>query len=398
VVSIGISNDKKLAVACVRRGVFPNKAVALVFELEVTRAHPAFEPHVMVHEDTSTSSDQEFVFSGAVFSNDNKLLACFSADRVGVGVLIFDWKLRKVVHTVKLKNAVHTMSFNPLNSSRICTGGSNGMFQFWHCTSKSSYSAPIGGLREGVTYTAHAWLGGDCLLAGTSDGSLLLVVGCDVKVTCNAFGSKTSVKSPVTGLQLKGGGADGKDADGALLLAYSREGFVSVSRVTRSQGRGTSDTVVQLYHCLLQDSPSISGLAWRSTRLESLVVVVATVGAIHTYDLAVERQHMLRPPVVAVGSGGGSSSEEAAARAEQVRVQAVALENARSLSYWEGTSVVNGFLCFVSYNQCLFMPDMFHLFFFRQRPSTSNVVIHAIQPPCYVVPSWSCAPARNFMS
>ena len=232
---------------------------------------------------------ESFTFSGATFSNDSKLLACFSKERIHVGVLIFDWKIRRLIYTVKLKSSVHCVSFNPVNSSRICTGGNDGMLQFWHYTSKNSYNAPIEGILRDVTFTTHAWLSSDALVAGTSTGLLQLIVGCEVKATCCAFGEKNFVKSPVAGVLLKA-----SDEHGTLLLAYSRDGFVSVSRVTRGHGRGSQGNAILLqYYCLLLESPSITGLVWQSTRSNCLVVTVASDDSLHVYDMALSKQHLL---------------------------------------------------------------------------------------------------------
>jgi hypothetical protein len=107
--------------------------------------------------------------------------------------------------------------------------------------------------------------------------------------------------------------------------------------VTRSQGRGSSgDLVLQQFHCLLMDSPSICGLAWRTPQQDCMVVTVASVGAVHTYDLAAHMQHLLVLPRPPEQGGGGGSEEVAAKAAERARQQALALKNAKSLSFWEG--------------------------------------------------------------
>lgn len=342
----------------------PNRAVALVYDLPACRVHPDTQPHMLMHEDSSplccaTSTEDGCYFSGAVFSSDSKLLACYSTERKHLGVLIFDWKLRRLVHTVKVLGGggVHCVSFNPEHSSRICVGGSGGMLQFWHYTTKNAYNAPIEGLATGTglaaSYTAHAWLSSEVLIAGTGVGALQLVVGCEVKATCNVFGNSAPyVQTPVADLLVKtplegASGSGGGGVDGALVLAYSREGFVSVSRVTRSQGRGAGGCcyqIVQQYHCLLQNSPRISGLAWRIPPIDSssvdggdgsstdgMVVTVASEGTLHTYDLALHMQHMLVPPSTLQDKG-----EEAKGEVKEDWQVALERQRAALLMFWEG--------------------------------------------------------------
>ena len=276
-VSFSVSSDKKFICACVRRINERWKATTLVYDMDSQKSYPK-PPRTLVHEDGSQR--QEFSFVKACFSDDSKYVACFS-NRVHVGVIIYDWRVERVVSIIRTKNVVSTVSFNPTNSTRLYVAGTCGMIQFWHFTSKSAYSASITGMtRTDVTYTAHTWIEPDAIVTGTSKGNLHLIVGCDAKAHHHAFGinagyRSTHVTAPVNYIISKGN----------MILAASTEGCVCVSRYTKVEGRGGSISIKLEAFFTLQDVDIISGITWADRNLESTLFVVTATTSSRLFQL-----------------------------------------------------------------------------------------------------------------
>ena len=128
-------------------------------------------------------------FEGISFSNNAELISAFTESQAE-GVLIFDRVREVLIRQIPLASAVFAVSFNPENDTRICTTGACNLFQFWRYTNKAVHSAPIVGLiKEDCMYTNHVWLPENRLVAGTDKGLLVLVQGCEVQSTHQAFGT-----------------------------------------------------------------------------------------------------------------------------------------------------------------------------------------------------------------
>lgn len=245
--------------------------------MDAQRSYPK-PPRCLQYEDGG--QQQEFSFSSAKFSEDSKYVACFSS-RIHVGVIIYDWRVERIVSTIHTKNVIASVSFNPTNSTRLCVGGACGMFQFWHFTSKSVYSAPITGFnRSDVTYTAHTWMDPDAVVTGTDRGTLHLVVGCEAKSFFNAFGisagyKSTHVAAPVSYIISKGN----------TIVAASSEGCVSVCKYSRQEGRGGSITIKLESFFTLQDMPNLTGITWADRNLDSMILTATSSTVAQVFQL-----------------------------------------------------------------------------------------------------------------
>jgi WD40 repeat protein len=276
-VAVNVSSDKKFICVCVRRASERWKATVLVYDMESQRTYPK-APRYLTHEDGG--QHQEYAFTNAQFSEDSKYVACYG-NRVHVGVIIYDWRVERIVSTIQTKNVVSTVSFNPTNSTRLCVGGACGMFQFWHFTSKSVYSAPITGFnRTDVTYTTHTWMEPDAVVTGTDRGTLHLVVGCEAKSFHHAFGINAGSRAsgvivPVNFIISKG----------STIVAASADGCVCVSRYTRLEGRGGITSIKLEAFFTLQDMDTLTGITWADRNVESTSFAATSANCMNMFQL-----------------------------------------------------------------------------------------------------------------
>jgi WD40 repeat protein len=288
IVSLNVSDDKKYISVCVRRFIERSKATILIYDMEAERSYPK-APKLLQYEDSST---MDLFFLRTKFSTDSKYLAAYTP-RPYLGVLIFDWKINKLVATIPIKSLTTAVSFNPLNNTRLCVTGACGLFQFWHFTTKSTYSAPINGLtRTDVSFNCHEWVGSDTVIGGTDKGQLYLIVGCEMKQFLHIFGASntsgapnavgtstenTYIHSSITEILVKD----------SLILAYSPDGYVALIRLLKGEGRnGTIQMKLECYF-LLKDMDLIYGLVWCEKRFDSMSIAVSGVDRVAVYQLPI---------------------------------------------------------------------------------------------------------------
>lgn len=302
VIAIEVSVDKKYLAACLKRGNHA-KATIAVYDIESLRSYPKL-PRLLLFEEGS-SLVSEFYFSYCRFSSDpeSRYLAAFGS-RTAVGIVIYDWRLERIVQTIHTKSVVSEISFNPTNPTRICATGVCGLFQFWHFTPKSIYNAPISGFtRPDISYTCHAWIGNDCILAGTDRGSVTVVVGCEVKDSMHILGAAkehTMVQSSIAKLIVHQ----------KMFIGYTIDGFVSIGEIERKEvaaGRSENISITILTYFLPKDCGKIHGIDWyrRGPALPLQVVIVSTK-MIATYDVDCKEKLIFSQPDVARKSSNTS--------------------------------------------------------------------------------------------
>ena len=99
-------------------------------------------------------------------------------DSEETGIIIIDRKSGQITRTITTNDTISHMSFNPKNSSRICSSGT--ILQYYRIIPSGVQIIPITGaenLTNSDVYNIHAWIDGEKLVAGTSRGELLLVSG-----------------------------------------------------------------------------------------------------------------------------------------------------------------------------------------------------------------------------
>lgn len=232
--------------------------------------------------------NSEIRFTALAFSHGeaSTYIAC-ATNYISVGVLIYDRELEQLVQTIEIERAVVTqISFNPTDSSRLCTLGTRGTFQFWRFTSKSVFAAPIVGLPKGInhTYTCHVWSIDGHVVAGTSGGSLILVNGCDIQgqpqYPFGASSQQGRIETEVSFLL----------ARDDIIIAVSPMNYICILEVKRfnasTGGQNISSMLVPLVRMRISQLSSITGIQWRlQNHVSNFEVFVASPTSIVVVNL-----------------------------------------------------------------------------------------------------------------
>lgn len=206
---IGVSPDRKYLGSVVTVGnVNRNTAVIIVHNISAqisSNSDDSARKYNRIQYDLNNLHlrDSDIKLTYLSFSHDDSSLIACATSAISGGVLIFDRAREILVQRVEIVDSlVHQVTFNPLDSSRICTVGSNNLYQYWRFTTKSFFAAPINGLLSGDhTYSTHSWLPDNRLIAGTTSGFLSLVQGCDqINQVQYVFGTPQQADRVVTGL------------------------------------------------------------------------------------------------------------------------------------------------------------------------------------------------------
>ena len=177
VLLLSLSTDLKYVAASIK--VESGKATMLIHQIEAQGVSQFRTPRLITN-DASES------YLGISFSANSSLIAAFTNSQ-SVGILIYD-RIRQVqIKSVNVGSLVTNVSFNPDDSSRICTTGA--LLQFWRCTDKVVHNAPITGLpRCKSSFTCHIWLPDRRVVVGTDSGELVVVFQSSVQSVHSAFG------------------------------------------------------------------------------------------------------------------------------------------------------------------------------------------------------------------
>ena len=178
VLFIAISADLKFVAASIK--IQGSNATMLIHQIDKQGVSPFRSPRQLQHAASSS-------YDGISFSSDSALIAAFT-DVHSEGILIYDRFKEALLRSVNIGSPVTAVSFNPDDSSRLCTTGA--LLQFWRYTAKAIHNAPIAGLQNrSCAYTCHAWLPDRRVVVGTDFGELVVVHQSSVQSIHLAFGS-----------------------------------------------------------------------------------------------------------------------------------------------------------------------------------------------------------------
>ena len=120
---------------------------------------------------------ENFYVSAMAYSYCSSILA-IGTSVPEVGMFLVERFSGTILHKLTTNQMILQIHFNPLDKDRICSTGQNNHFQFWRVTSKMAHHIPVANLLRGTnTYTCHAWVADNRIVAGTKSGHLLLVEG-----------------------------------------------------------------------------------------------------------------------------------------------------------------------------------------------------------------------------
>ena len=175
---LALSPDLKFVAASVR--ILGSNATMLIHQIVKLNVSNFRAPKILQHSGSNS-------YDGITFSANSELIAAFT-DIQSQGILIYDRIKEVLIRSVNIGTHVSTVSFNPEDSSRICTTGEQ--LQFWRYTAKAIHNAPIAGLQNrDCNYTCHVWLHDKRVVVGTDTGELVVVHQSTVQSIHQAFGS-----------------------------------------------------------------------------------------------------------------------------------------------------------------------------------------------------------------
>ncbi|KAL3318606.1 Cilia- and flagella-associated protein 57 [Cichlidogyrus casuarinus] len=135
----------------------------------------------------SVPGEVSFVdFVSLAFSSDSKYLAALSAGP-DYTLFYYSWEKGVLLASVKIStNAqlpLRELSFNPKDSTQICVIGQEcfKVFRYGERILKNSVQLKV----DPLDYTCHAWTEDEGLIAGTSDGTWVLVENTECRANCN---------------------------------------------------------------------------------------------------------------------------------------------------------------------------------------------------------------------
>lgn len=277
VISIGMfsisSCRKYLTVAAKIAPLRERRANLITYELETLNDVPK-RPVIM--DFMSSSTENEYInFTCISFSSDSSILAA-ATNLHTVGVLVYDRASGALQHQIITKDLILSVSFNPTDNSRLCTTGSNDLFQFWRCTQRLLNAIPIAGVkRASQSYTCHTWVTEHQVVAGTDAGYLALVHGTDLQA-----GSKFAFGGP-NQPDREEGGVCHLISRNDIIIAVSQSNCLGIFEVrpagTVTGGQGIIYTLVALARLRLASLTEIAAVQWRlPTSSSSYEVVIST--------------------------------------------------------------------------------------------------------------------------
>ena len=175
---LSLSSDLKFLAASIR--IEGSNATMLIHQIDKQGVSGYRTPRMLQHDASNH-------YDGISFSADSALIAAFTDDRLH-NILIYDRVKEILIRSLDIGSPVTVVSFNPDDSSKICTTGI--LLQFWRYTPKAIHNAPIAGLlNRSYIYTCHTWLRDRRVVVGTDTGELVVVNQSSVQSTHYAFGS-----------------------------------------------------------------------------------------------------------------------------------------------------------------------------------------------------------------
>ena len=232
-------------------------------------------------------------FLCSAISNDNTCIA--AALNIGeLGVVVYDVVLLKILVKVGTTTLLKQISFNPYDSTKLCTIGHKNNCAMWRITPKSAYVSPVHALTQVPhnIFTCMTWLEGEeeaRFIAGSHLGYMLLVQNGDqVGPPVWPFGTPEGydfaseqeghVDSPVTAILERGD----------YVIVASDLNYIAIYEVKKYAASGTNDASATLLPCkryCLSDVTSITGLQWCSrTVTSSFAIVLSSPAGVVAFD------------------------------------------------------------------------------------------------------------------
>lgn len=193
IVAVAISSKSKYLAVSIRTSDRPTGATLLIYDIEANLKCYTGSPKVIQYDEPNPMN-VPVIFSAVSFSLDLVYVAAIPTPS-SKAVLIYDWARDRIIQQVPIKGDgchVRQVSFNPMDSARICMIGDSDLFQFWRYTTKTVHAAPIIGLPSSkngndINYLTSCWLADDKIVVGTECGKLVVVLNCQVQVVLTPF-------------------------------------------------------------------------------------------------------------------------------------------------------------------------------------------------------------------
>lgn len=287
-----ISQCKKYIAASVMLLNAENHATAIVYERE-PMADLHAKPALFSHEGNLESSlTLPLEFAKLTFSADSTLVAGTTTDP-NLGILIYSWRTAEHFHTIPLVDIVMDISFHPVDSSKICTVGSNSLLKFWHFNNRYSNAAPVTGNNGAALprrdYCSIVWINKTQLVVGSTDGMLTVVKGCNAKQTRCAFRPAEEPVVSVTKIIIKSD----------MLLACSSGNRVALFELSKSTEVGVvKDVYVTLNfknRFILSSLTELRGICWMIKSEFSSVLLAASATELSLYEIDKYREEETQP-------------------------------------------------------------------------------------------------------
>ena len=259
--SMSLSGDSKyLAVSADMTNGDIATATLILYDLETVNKATNFAKSTVIvyRREGRESLINKLHFTCTAVSDDNTYIVCCT-NHVPIGVLLYDLAIGTLLRVMNVGDStIHQLSFDPSDSSRLCTVGSKDHFHIWRCNERTVFSAQVAGIpkqKASVTFTCLSWIGPNRVVAGTSSGFLALAQGTELQHKIQyAFASKKSLA--ITQLLVRDD----------VIIASSSDNLLAVYEMKRVTSAGSHDIGVRLellVRIRVQDMRDIVGVQWR---------------------------------------------------------------------------------------------------------------------------------------
>lgn len=330
-------NEKFLAAIVKPVAVKRNEATLAIFDFSRNNGSNFHQiaPKLLKHKYHSEDIDENYEFESIVFNGDGQFIAC-STNIIEDGVLIFKTLRGELAHHIPLQHGpITAISFHPTDSSKLCVTGHDGLIIFWRYVKQNTHSAPIIGLptiheedstggrfhpHSGISYTCHAWVAENLVIAGNDIGMLLLIQGCEVVFTIkDAFHLNNPSDDPdiatinhmpsiVSQVLVRNNIIVATCSSKSLIVMYEVKRFLSSSR----QEVSAKLLVLARYRYTEESIPSVLGIEWcNKQEISNDEVLAVTENGILLFDLKTadcSKRRMLEYSSTAQGDSNANSA------------------------------------------------------------------------------------------
>lgn len=170
---------KLLAVCVVPTNPDKGRCSCVVFSIGICKGYNM--PSLMAKLANTSASWQDDVYSKAAFSTDSTCLVCVTGPPSNLAIG-YDWQTERIAFTASMCTEIRTLAYHPRDSLELSTSGSQHL-QLWRLLRKRQLKArpKIGGCHfsgaedGSADFTLHVWLDNELLVAGTRDGSIVII-------------------------------------------------------------------------------------------------------------------------------------------------------------------------------------------------------------------------------